>query len=41
MEWNSSKIYHEIEKLKNTGTVMYLAAHPDDENNTADRMAHE
>ncbi|MEM7161324.1 MAG: PIG-L family deacetylase [Bacteroidota bacterium] len=30
--WNSSKIYHEIEKLKNTGTVLYLAAHPDDEN---------
>ena len=31
-EWNSSRIYHEIEKLKNTTSVLYIAAHPDDEN---------
>jgi len=31
-EWNSSQIFHEISKLKNTGSVLYLAAHPDDEN---------
>ena len=29
---NSSDIYHEIEKLNFLGTVLYLAAHPDDEN---------
>ena len=31
-EWNSSQIFHEISKLQNTGSVLYLAAHPDDEN---------
>jgi len=31
-EWNSSQIFHEISKLKNTGSILYLAAHPDDEN---------
>ncbi len=29
---SSSDIYHEIEKLNFLGTVLYLAAHPDDEN---------
>ncbi len=28
----SSEILHEIQKLQNTGKVLYLAAHPDDEN---------
>ncbi len=28
----SSQIYHKIEKLNTLGTVLYLAAHPDDEN---------
>lgn len=31
-EWSSSRIQHEIEKLQVTTSVMYLAAHPDDEN---------
>lgn len=30
--WNSSKIFNEIEKLNFLGSVVYLAAHPDDEN---------
>ena len=29
---NSNEIYHSIEKLNFLGTVLYLAAHPDDEN---------
>ncbi len=29
---SSSDIYHEIEKLNFLGTVLYMAAHPDDEN---------
>jgi LmbE family N-acetylglucosaminyl deacetylase len=29
---SSSDIYHEIEKLNFLGTVLYVAAHPDDEN---------
>lgn len=29
---SSSDIYKELQKLENTTTVMYLAAHPDDEN---------
>lgn len=29
---NSSEILHQILKLKETGSVLYLAAHPDDEN---------
>ena len=28
----AGKIYHEIAKLKNLANVLYLAAHPDDEN---------
>ncbi|PMB22350.1 hypothetical protein CEN47_20000, partial [Fischerella thermalis CCMEE 5319] len=28
----SSEILHEIEKLQNTARVLYIAAHPDDEN---------
>ena len=31
-QWPSSKIYHEIQKLNVLGKVLYLAAHPDDEN---------
>jgi len=30
--WSSSRILHEIEKLKHVGRVLYIAAHPDDEN---------
>ncbi len=30
--WNSARILHEIEKLKHVGKVLYIAAHPDDEN---------
>jgi LmbE family N-acetylglucosaminyl deacetylase len=30
--WNSSRILHEIEKVKHVGRVLYVAAHPDDEN---------
>lgn len=32
IEWNSSRILLEIQKLNNTGSVLYIAAHPDDEN---------
>lgn len=31
-QWNSSRIYHELQKLSHNGRVLYLAAHPDDEN---------
>jgi LmbE family N-acetylglucosaminyl deacetylase len=31
-KWNSAKIFHEIQKLNFLGSVLYLAAHPDDEN---------
>lgn len=31
-QWNSSRIQHELEKLPVNGTVLYIAAHPDDEN---------
>lgn len=30
--WNSSRILHELEKMKHLGRVLYIAAHPDDEN---------
>ena len=30
--WNSAKILHELEKMKHVGRVLYIAAHPDDEN---------
>jgi LmbE family N-acetylglucosaminyl deacetylase len=30
--WNSSEIQLGLRKLANTGTVLYIAAHPDDEN---------
>jgi LmbE family N-acetylglucosaminyl deacetylase len=30
--WSSAEIYHEVQKLKNTSRVLYIAAHPDDEN---------
>jgi LmbE family N-acetylglucosaminyl deacetylase len=30
--WNSGRILNEIEKLKHVGRVLYIAAHPDDEN---------
>ena len=29
---NSNEIYHQIEKLNFLGKVLYVAAHPDDEN---------
>ena len=32
VEWNSSRILLEIQKLNTTGSVLYIAAHPDDEN---------
>lgn len=31
-QMSSSEILHEIKKLQNSSTVLYLAAHPDDEN---------
>jgi LmbE family N-acetylglucosaminyl deacetylase len=31
-QWNSSEIYHHLQKLQVVGTVLYVAAHPDDEN---------
>lgn len=31
-QWNTSRIKHEINKLPVNGTVLYVAAHPDDEN---------
>lgn len=31
-KWNSAEIYHQIEKLNFLGSVLYIAAHPDDEN---------
>ena len=30
--WPGSRIQHEIDKLGNSGSVLYIAAHPDDEN---------
>lgn len=30
--WNSARIVHELEKVKHVGRVLYIAAHPDDEN---------
>ncbi|MDH5367070.1 MAG: PIG-L family deacetylase [Cyclobacteriaceae bacterium] len=32
IQYNSSEIYHQLKKLNTLGRVMYLAAHPDDEN---------
>jgi LmbE family N-acetylglucosaminyl deacetylase len=31
-EWDAARIRHEMEKLNTVGNVLYLAAHPDDEN---------
>lgn len=31
-QWNSAEIYHHLQKLKVMGSVLYVAAHPDDEN---------
>lgn len=31
-QWSSSEIYHHLTKLRVMGTVLYVAAHPDDEN---------
>ncbi len=31
-QWNSAKILHEIKKLQVNASVLYIAAHPDDEN---------
>ena len=31
-QWSSSRILHEIHKLNVLGSVLYIAAHPDDEN---------
>lgn len=31
-QWNSSEILHRLKKLNVMGTVLYVAAHPDDEN---------
>ncbi|HTB07293.1 MAG TPA: PIG-L family deacetylase [Bacteroidia bacterium] len=30
--WNSARILHELNKMKHVGRVLYIAAHPDDEN---------
>ena len=32
VQWNASRILLEIEKLNTTASVLYIAAHPDDEN---------
>lgn len=29
---NTSEIYHKVQKLGTCGSVLYIAAHPDDEN---------
>ncbi len=34
LEWNAAKIQLQMEKLNTLGTVLYVAAHPDDENTT-------
>jgi LmbE family N-acetylglucosaminyl deacetylase len=31
-QWNSAQILHEMQKLQVNGSVLYVAAHPDDEN---------
>ena len=31
-KWSSSEIYNPIKKLNFLGSVLYIAAHPDDEN---------
>lgn len=31
-QWSSNEIEHQIQKLNTTGRVLYIAAHPDDEN---------
>jgi LmbE family N-acetylglucosaminyl deacetylase len=31
-QWNSSKILHELNRFNTLGSVLYIAAHPDDEN---------
>ncbi len=31
-QWNSAKILHELKKLEVNASVLYIAAHPDDEN---------
>lgn len=30
--WNSARILHELDKMRHVGRVLYIAAHPDDEN---------
>jgi len=30
--WNSARIMHELEKMNHVGRVLFIAAHPDDEN---------
>jgi hypothetical protein len=32
--YNSADIYQQLKKLNVLGSVLYIAAHPDDENNT-------
>ena len=32
VQWNSSEIYHALEKFNTFGSVLYVGAHPDDEN---------
>ena len=34
VEWDAAKIKLQMEKLNTLGTVLYVAAHPDDENTT-------
>ena len=31
-QWNSSRLYHELMKFNTLGSVLYVGAHPDDEN---------
>ena len=30
-QWNSSEIYHALEKFNTFGSVLYIGAHPDDD----------
>ena len=32
VQWNSSEIYHALDKFNTFGSVLYVGAHPDDEN---------
>jgi hypothetical protein len=37
-KWTSSEIYEGVKKLNFLGSALYVAAHPDDEKYTLDRL---